>query len=56
VTADLTLAVTADAAIGVDASGGFQQDLTISQAGGRLVVEDLVVRDYPIFLRLVGWS
>jgi hypothetical protein len=32
---------------------GFQQDLITEQAGGSLVVRDLLVKDYPIFLRLV---
>lgn len=37
-----------------DALVGFQQELITSQAGGRLVVDGLVVKDYPILLHLVG--
>jgi len=56
VTANLTLRGSADTLMGMDALAGFQQELNVSQAAGRLVVDDLVLRDYPILLRLIGWG
>jgi len=40
--------------VGMDVFIGFQQDLITEQAGTSLIVRDLLVKDYPIFLRLVG--
>jgi hypothetical protein len=40
--------------VGMDVFIGFQQDLVTEQAGTSLVVRDLLVKDYPILLRLVG--
>lgn len=55
VTADITFQGSADAVVGLDALAGFQQELTASRTGGTLVLHDVVVPDYPIFLRLSGW-
>ena len=56
VTADITLRGSADTVVGMDALAGFRQELIMSQAAARLVIDDLVVRDYPIFLHLVEWG
>lgn len=44
----------AERVVGMDVLIGFQQDLITEQVGGSLVVRDLLVKDYPIFLRLVA--
>jgi len=55
-TADLTLGGSAEAVVGLDPFVGFQQELIVSHAARSLVVDDFIVRDYPVFLRLVGWG
>jgi Right handed beta helix region len=55
VTADITFQGAADAVVGLDALAGFQQELIASRTDGKLVLDDVVVPDYPIFLRLSGW-
>jgi hypothetical protein len=35
---------------------GTSQELTTSASGGRLVIRDLLVRDYPRFIRITGWE
>ena len=37
---------------GIDVLHGFQQQLITSEEDGELVIRDLLVKDYPIFLRL----
>ncbi len=41
-------------AMGVDVLEGFQQELVAAQEGGSLIFRDLLVKDYPIFVRLGG--
>jgi hypothetical protein len=55
VTAEITFQGAADAVMGLDALVGFQQELIASGTDGTLVLDDVVVPDYPIFLRLSGW-
>ena len=38
--------------VGVDVIQGFEQELTFELVDGNLVVNDLLVKDYPIFLRI----
>jgi hypothetical protein len=44
----------ATSAVGIDVLEGLQQELIVQQMGGSLVVPDLLVKDYPIFVRLTG--
>lgn len=44
----------AEGVVGIDVLNGFQQELITQQVGGSLVIHDLLVKDYPIFLRLTG--
>jgi hypothetical protein len=37
---------------GIDVLNGYVQELTTEVEGGSLVINDLIVRDYPIFIRL----
>lgn len=37
---------------GIDVLQGFEQELIASEEGGNLVIRDLLVKDYPIILRL----
>jgi hypothetical protein len=55
VTAEITFQGAADAVVGLDALAGFQQELITNRTDGKLVLDDVVVPDYPIFLRLSGW-
>jgi hypothetical protein len=41
-------------AIGIDVLEGFQQELITERSGSDLVIRDLLVKDYPIFVRLDG--
>lgn len=41
-------------AIGIDVLEGFQQELVAERSGSDLVIRDLLVKDYPIFVRLEG--
>jgi hypothetical protein len=54
VTADITFEGSADAVVGLDALAGFQQELIASRTDGTLVLDEIIVPDYPIFLRLSG--
>jgi hypothetical protein len=44
----------AEGAVGFDVLEGFQQALLTRQTKGRLVIDELLVTDYPIFVRLDG--
>jgi parallel beta-helix repeat protein len=37
---------------GIDVFHGFEQDLAIETGGGNLVINDLRLKDYPVFIRL----
>jgi hypothetical protein len=37
---------------GIDVLVGFQQQMVTSEAGGNLVIDGLVLKDYPMILRL----
>jgi hypothetical protein len=39
--------------IGIDVLHGFEQELINEAVGGNLVIHDLLVKDYPIILRLI---
>ena len=41
-----------NAVTGIDLLHGFQQPITSSEEGGDLVIHDLLVKDYPIILRV----
>jgi hypothetical protein len=45
-------AETPSAVIGIDLLNGREQDLRFSASGGRVIVPDLVISDYPLFVRL----
>jgi hypothetical protein len=38
--------------MGIDVLHGFEQQMITSEEDGNLVIRDLLVRDYPIILRL----
>jgi hypothetical protein len=38
--------------VGIDVLHGFEQEMITEIEGGNLVIRDLLVKDYPIFLRL----
>ena len=38
--------------VGIDVLHGFEQELVMSTEDGNLAIENLLVRDYPIILRL----
>lgn len=44
----------ATSAVGIDVLHGFQQELVTHQVGEGLVISELLVKDYPIFVRLIG--
>ena len=51
--ATLTLPGLADrAVVGIDPLHGFEQPIVTREGNGSLVIEDLLVKDYPIILRL----
>jgi branched-chain amino acid transport system substrate-binding protein len=55
VAATLTLpGVAASEVVGIDVLYGFEQQLITEQDGANLVIRDLLVRDYPTFVRLSG--
>ena len=55
VPATLTFSGTsATSTVGIDVLEGFQQGLATEQVGGGLVIRNLLVKDYPIFVRLTG--
>jgi hypothetical protein len=39
--------------IGIDVLHGFEQELIIERENGNLIIRDLLIKDYPIILRLV---
>lgn len=39
--------------IGIDALHGFEQELVVESGNGDIVIRDLLVKDYPLFLHLV---
>ena len=39
--------------VGIDVLNGFEQELVTSTEDGNLVIRNLLVRDYPIILRLI---
>jgi hypothetical protein len=51
-TSVLITAGSPSAVVGVDLLNGREQDLSFSAAGGRVIVSDLVIKDYPLFVRL----
>jgi len=44
--------LSAQKVIGIDVLNGFEQEMTIDVEDGNLVIQDLLVKDYPIILRL----
>ena len=48
----LTIHSSARRAVGIDALNGFEQELRTSMEEGNLVIKNLLVKDYPIILRL----
>jgi hypothetical protein len=42
----------ATSALGLDVLAGFQQSLITERSGSDLVIRDLLVKDYPVFVRL----
>lgn len=55
VPATLTFAgSSATGAVGIDVLEGFQQELLTASSGADLVIRDLLVKDYPTFIRLAG--
>jgi hypothetical protein len=45
--------VSAQKVMGIDVLNGFEQPIVVSSEGSNLVISDLLIKDYPIFLRLV---
>jgi len=45
--------LSAQKVIGIDVLHGFEQELVIEMVDGHLVIRDLLVKDYPIILRLI---
>jgi hypothetical protein len=45
--------VSAQSVIGIDVLNSLEQELIFEMENGDLVIRGLLVRDYPIFLRLV---
>jgi len=46
----------AEKATGIDVFSGLEQDLITENENGNLVIRDLLVKDYPIFIRFEGMS
>ncbi len=46
--------LSADSVTGIDIFHGFEQELVTEIAGNGLVIRDLQVKDYPIFIKLTG--
>lgn len=56
INADLTFPGSiAHRVVGIDVFNGFEQEMNIETSGGNLVINNLMIKDYPIFLRLEGW-
>ncbi len=57
VKANLTIqGFTAQDVMGIDVLEGFQQPITTSNENGNLVIQNLIVRDYPLILRIAKSS
>ena len=53
VTTDVSILAQAPSkAVGIDLLNGREQDLRFTVSGNRVIVPDLVIRDYPLFVRL----
>jgi len=53
--ATLTLkGLSAQGVVGIDILNSLEQPLTTSMEGGTFVIRNLLVRDYPLILRLTG--
>ncbi len=53
VNADLTITgISAQEVIAIDVLNGYQQSITTSNENGNLVIENLIVRDYPMMIRI----
>ncbi|MFH1424197.1 MAG: family 1 glycosylhydrolase [archaeon] len=53
INANLTISdVTAQEVVGTDTLNDYQQNIIISNENGDLVIQDLIVRDYPLILRV----
>ena len=46
--------LTASEVTGIDVLYGYQQEIVTQMEDGNLVIHDMLVRDYPILLRLSG--
>ena len=46
----------AEKAIGIDVFSGLEQELITENENGSLVIRDLLVKDYPVFIRFEGMS
>jgi hypothetical protein len=46
----------AEIATGIDVFNGLEQELITENDNGNLVIRDLLVKDYPIFIRFEGLS
>jgi parallel beta-helix repeat protein len=46
----------AEKVTGIDVLHGFEQELITSTENGNLVIRDLLVKDYPLILRLSRWT
>jgi hypothetical protein len=44
----------ADNAIGIDVVHGFEQELTTETIDSDLIIRDLLIKDYPILIKLIG--
>jgi hypothetical protein len=54
VDADLTVLSIAGNVTGIDVLEGWQQPLEAESGDGNLVIRDLIVRDYPLIIRIAG--
>ena len=55
--ADLTLKnFTAQDVVGIDVLKGYQQPITASSENGNLIIQNLIVRDYPLILHITKTS
>ena len=52
VSATLTFPMSDITVTGIDVLEGYEQELVVSEEGGNLVIRNLLVKDYPIILRL----
>jgi hypothetical protein len=53
VNADLTIqGIISEDVTGIDALNGYQQSLTTSNENGNLIIQDLIVRDYPVIFHI----